>query len=256
LTKKLIIILAHQDDEFCIFNRISHHKNKKDIFIFYMTSGMNKNLQKNKKNYRDIESINVLKKFGINEKNIFFIGRKLSINSNKLYRSMELAFKELFLNINKINGKKIIFTHALEGGHEDHDACNYLAKVVYLKLKSVCTAYQFPAYHGKNLPYIFYKVFSPINENGKILKKNFRFLDRFKFIYFLFFYKSQLKVWLGLYPFIIIKFLFAKTDMLQKLEKKITVRRPHKGMLLYEKRGFCQYSKFRRNILSFLSNVI
>jgi len=120
----------------------------------------------------------------------------------------------------------------------------------------VCTAYQFPAYHGKNLPYIFYKVFSPINENGKILKKNFRFLDRFKFIYFLFFYKSQLKVWLGLYPFIIIKFLFAKTDMLQKLEKKITVRRPHKGMLLYEKRGFCQYSKFRRNILSFLSNVI
>jgi len=110
LTKKLIIILAHQDDEFCIFNRISHHKNKKDIFIFYMTSGMNKNLQKNKKNYRDIESINVLKKFGINEKNIFFIGRKLSINSNKLYRSMELAFKELFLNINKINGKKL-FLH-------------------------------------------------------------------------------------------------------------------------------------------------
>ncbi len=32
--KSLIIIIAHQDDEFCIFNRIYKFKNKKKFMFF------------------------------------------------------------------------------------------------------------------------------------------------------------------------------------------------------------------------------
>ena len=41
-----------------------------------MTSGMYKNINKNEKNHRDLESIEVLSKFGIDQKNIFFFGKK------------------------------------------------------------------------------------------------------------------------------------------------------------------------------------
>ena len=50
----LIIIIAHQDDEFCIFNRIHKFKNKKNIYVFYLTSGLNKIIPKKKNNFRNI----------------------------------------------------------------------------------------------------------------------------------------------------------------------------------------------------------
>ena len=255
MKKNLVIVLAHQDDEFCIFNRISNFSYKKNIYIFYMTSGMDINLNKKIYNKRDLESISVLKRLGVLKKNIFFLGRKLSINNNQLYKNLNLAFKHLVVNIKKIKGFKTVYTHSLEGGHEDHDACNYLIKVANLKYNFFNISYQFPAYHGKNLPFIFFKVLNPISENGKIFQRKYNFLDRFKFIYLLFFYKSQLKTWLGLYPFIIFKYLFYRNDEIQKIKKSLFIRRPHKGKLLYEKRGYCSYDRFKKKIEIFVKNL-
>lgn len=256
MSKKLIIVLAHQDDEFCIFNKISRFKNKNNIFIFYLTSGLNYNLNKFTKNLRDNESLKVLRKFGILERNIFFLGRKNSINNNCLYLNLDTAYKDLVEIIKNIPGKKIALTHALEGGHEDHDACYYLVKAINIKYDLFEKSFQFPAYHGKNLPYIFFKVFSPISENGYVFKEKIQFNDRFKFIYCLFFYKSQLKTWVGLYPFIIFKFLFNKKDSVQKINKNTLIRKPHIGKLLYEKRKFCKYYKFRKKLLIFFNRNI
>ena len=256
MSKKLIIVLAHQDDEFCIFNKISRFKNRKNIFIFYLTSGLNYNLNKFSKNLRDNESLKVLKRFGILEKNVFFIGRKHSINNNCLYLHLDTAFKELVDAIQTIPGQKTAYTHALEGGHEDHDACHYLVKAINIKYNLFEKSFQFPAYHGKNLPYILFKVFSPISENGPVFKENIKFNDRFKFIRSLFFYKSQIKIWVGLYPFIIFKFLFYKEDSVQKINKSKRIRKPHSGRLLYEKRKFCKYTNFRKKLIIFFKKNI
>lgn len=252
MNKKLIVILAHQDDEFGVFNRISSFSNKKDIFIFYMTSGVKKILSPKKNNFRDLESIKVLNKLGVKEKNIFFIGRKLLIKTNRLYLKMDLAYNELFKNIKDLKGKKIIYSHSLEGGHEDHDACYYLTKKILCNLNTVRHVYQFPLYHGKNLPFIFFRVLNPILENGKVIKRHIRFKDRLRFIFLLFLYRSQIKVWIGLYPFIIFKYLFYRNDSVQTIKKDNKVRRPHYGKLLYEKRGFCKYIKFESKILKFM----
>ena len=253
MSKKLILVLAHQDDEFCIFNRISKFQNKKNIYVFYLTSGLNKNCNKFNKSHRDIESLKVLKKLGVLEKKVFFLGRELSINHNSLYKNLDTAFQNLLKILKKIKGSKTVITHSLEGGHEDHDSCYYLVSALNKKFKLFTNSFQFPAYHGKNLPYIFYKVFDPIVENGKILKEKINFFDKFKFIYLLFIYKSQLKTWLGLYPFIIYKYLFKNRDSLQKINANVLFRKPHRGKLFYEKRKFCSYQSFRFHILSFLT---
>ena len=255
MKKNLIAVLAHQDDELCIFNRLNNFAYKENIFIFYMTSGMDISFSKNRLSKRDLESLNVLRKLGVKKENIFFLGRKNLINHNQLYKHLSLAFKVLLLNLKKIKGYNTVYTHSLEGGHEDHDACNYLIKAINLKYNFFNICYQFSAYHGKNLPFIFFKVFNPISENGKIYKKKYHFFDRFKFIYLLFFYKSQLKIWLGLYPFIIFKYLFYRNDEIQKIKKSLFIRRPHKGKLLYEKRGYCSYDRFKKKIEIFVKSL-
>ena len=219
-----------------------------------MTSGMSVNFNKKYLSQRDLESISVLKKLGISRKNIFFLGRKLSINNNQLYNNLHKAFRELVGKIKKIKGTKIAYTHSLEGGHEDHDACYYLIKVANYKYKFFQSCFQFSVYNGKNLPYIFFRVFSPIKENGKIHQLRYKFIDRFKFIYFLFFYKSQFKIWIGLYPFIIFKYLFYKCDAIQEIKFDNRTRKPHKGKLLYEKRKFCTYKLFNKKILNFVNS--
>ena len=105
MTDNLPLILAHQDDEMFIFNRIHHHKNKKK-FYFYMTSGLDENLKKDEVNHRNIESLKVLLKMGVSKRNVRFIGGKLSIKVNTLYKSMEKAFNELSREVNKIRGQK------------------------------------------------------------------------------------------------------------------------------------------------------
>ena len=56
MIKDLIFILAHQDDEFAIFNILEKEvKEKKNIKIFYLTSGYKKLFNKNKITKRDKE---------------------------------------------------------------------------------------------------------------------------------------------------------------------------------------------------------
>ncbi len=258
-SKNLIIVIAHQDDEIGLFNRIYNFKNKNNVYIFYLTSGLNKILNKNNINYRNRESIKVLKKLGVLEKNIIFLGDKPQIKNQELYHNLFPIYKKLVHNLKKIKGKKIIYTHSLEGGHLDHDCCYYISRQLIKNFKEIEKIFQFPSYHSKNLPFIFYRVFNPIKENGKLYEKKFNFFERFKFIYLLFFYKSQLfesMVWVGMYPFLIFHFLFSKSDVIQKIDLNLNnIRRPHKGRLLYEKRGYEKYFNFEKKIKIFLKKV-
>ena len=75
--KNSVFILSHQDDEIGIFEPLRLAiKNKENVIVFYMTSGsIIKEISKNKLFHRDQESLYVLKKFGVKNKNIIFFGR-------------------------------------------------------------------------------------------------------------------------------------------------------------------------------------
>jgi hypothetical protein len=249
-----IFILSHQDDEIGIFEilRIASEKKEK-VYIFYMTNGSIKTeIPKNKIFYRDKESMSVLKNFGLNNKNVIFFGRLYNIPTCYLYKKLDLAYKKLNYFINKIPGEIKIYTHSWEGGNEDHDACNILIKKIFNKSKKIKKAYQFPLYNA-DTPYFFYKVQKFINNDKETLKIKTNLFNRIKYIKYLFYYKSQKRVWIGLYPFLIKNFLFSKYLHIQYLNKNLNFKKPHQGQLLYEKFKRCNYNDFRKSVKTFLA---
>ena len=83
--KKIFYLFSHQDDEFGIFIQLQKDAKLNNTYVFYLTSGTDKNINKNKLYRRDKESIKTLTALGVKKKNIFFIGRMLKIKHNKLY---------------------------------------------------------------------------------------------------------------------------------------------------------------------------
>ena len=243
MKKKVFYLFAHQDDEFGIFIQLKKDANINNTFIFYLTSGTNKNINKNKLYLRDKESIKSLTDLGIKKKNIIFVGRKLQIKHNKLYFNVKKIMKFFDNYISTFNKPYVIYTHSWEGGHEDHDTCNLIARKIRSKYK-IKNCYQFPLYNSYKTSIIFFKVFNPINQRN--IKKIYSSIkNRFYFVKLLFNYKSQIKTWVGLYPFIIFHYIFKGYNIIEKLNSSKKIKKPHKGELLYERRKYCKFTKIK-----------
>ena len=253
--KNSIFIFSHQDDEFGVFEPIRNAiKQSHNVIIYYMTNGkINKSIPKNILYHRDLESLKVLKKIGVKKKNVIFFGRINNIETCCLYKKLEYAYKILSKKIIKTQGKKIIYTHALEGGNEDHDACYAIVKKLINNLKDIQLAFQFPLYNSNNSLF-YYQVQKIIISNGKLIKIKTKFFNRIRYISYLFYYKSQLRTWIGLYPFIVFNLLFRDYYCLQKIDKNLNIRKPHNGKLLYEKFKRCSFSDIQNQLKKFLNS--
>ena len=253
--KNSIFIFSHQDDEFGVFESIRHAiEQGHNVIIYYMTNGkINKSIPKQILYHRDLESLKVLKKIGVKEKNIIFFGRINNIETCCLYKKLEYAYKILSKKIIKTQGKKIIYTHAFEGGNEDHDACYVIVKKLINKSKDIQFAFQFPLYNS-NTSFFYYQVQKIIISNGKLIKIKTKFFNRLKYIGYLFYYKSQLRTWIGLYPFIVFNLIFRNYYCLQKIDKNLNIRKPHSGKLLYEKFKRCSFSDFQNQLKKFINS--
>ncbi len=249
-----IFILSHQDDEICVFENIRLAVEfKRKIKIFFMTNGYLKTkVSKYSISKRDEESLTVLKKLGVKKKDIIFFGRENNIPSCRLFKNLDFSFKFLFNYLKNLKGKIEIFTHAYEGGNEDHDACNIITLKIIRNFNKNIYAFQFSFYNAdtKLFPY---KVQKPLKIHGNLLKVDMKFSDRLLYLKYLFEYKSQLKVWFGLYPFLVFNLLFRNYYFLQKINKNFKVIKPHKGRLLYEKFRNSRFETLRFNFIKFLN---
>ena len=253
MKKKIFYIFAHQDDEFGIFIQLKKEIKKNEIYIFYLTSGTDKKISINKLYLRDKESIKSLTTLGVKKENIFFIGRKLGISHNKLYlnaKKVSIFLENFILKFHKPNS---IYTHSWEGGHEDHDTCNLITRRIKKKFK-IKNCFQFSLYNSYNTSIFFFKVFNPIK--SKYGKKVYApILDRIYFIKLLFNYTSQIKIWIGLYPFVIFHYLIKGYNFIEKLNSSLVIEKPHKGKLLYEKRNFCKFKVLKKRTIFLLNNL-
>ena len=244
MKKKIFYLFAHQDDEFGIFIQLKKDIEKNEPLIFYLTSGFDKRINKNKFCLRDKESLKTLKSLGVKKKNIFFIGRKLEVSNNKLYLNTKKVTNFLENFILKKFKPSAIYTHSWEGGHEDHDTCNLISRRLKKKF-NIKNCFQFSLYNAFNTSIIFFRVFNPINKTHG--KKIFaKLIDRIYFIRLLFNYTSQIKIWFGLYPFIINHYLFKGFNFIENLETSNKIVKPHSGKLLYEKRNYCKYLNLKK----------
>ena len=87
-------------------------------------------------------------------------------------------------------------------------------------------------------------------DKRKIFRTNIKFLDKIKYIKYLFNYTSQLYLWFPIFPFVIIKILVNDYGNLKMINRNLIIKKPHKGILLYEKLRTKKYAYFK-NILKF-----
>lgn len=250
----ILFLFAHQDDEFGVFDVIdSLIRRGETVVIAYLTSG---SLSGMPTPIRDAESIAVLEKLGVAKQNIHFLGSKRKIPDGKLSCYLEDAFQATLHLIDKIGTPKRLYFLAWEGGHQDHDAIHLIGLAIGRQLSILDRSFQFPLYTGAGLPSIFFKLFSPLPQNGPVTESRIKWSNRFRFIAFCFTYRSQKKTWLGLFPFFLFHYLFIGTEMLQPVLLSRFREPPHSNKLLYERRGFYTYEKFVRDAEPFSKRLM
>jgi hypothetical protein len=247
--KKTIFFLAHYDDEFGIFEDIRLHVSEKIPFhIVYLT---NSNLDKSNNKIRQKESLSVLKILGVKTSQISFIGKELLIPDLQLKNYLISAYLRCKSLIKKLGNIGKIYTHAYEGGHPDHDALNFLCSKLISESKTKIDGWQFPLYSGSGLVGPFFFLFKPLKRNGKIKKIKINIIQIKLYLMLIFFYKSQFKTFLGLYPFFFFHMIFKKNYLVQKINIKKKYFRPHKGKLLYERRNMDQFEELKLKMNEF-----
>lgn len=249
-----IFLFAHQDDEIAIFKSVKNCiKSNNNVLIFYLTNGNNSNIDNSDLVLkRENESKKVLKQLGVLSKNIFFLGNNFNIKSYNLSNHLDKIYKELIKVINNLKNEVTVYTHAWEGGNIDHDACFVLALKLMRDNSKIITGYQFPFYNSYKIPFHFYRVFCSIPKNGNTNNLRISISEKIQFIKLLLYYPTQIKIWIGLYPFIIFKILFNRYNYLQNIDKGHLLQKPHKGSLWYEKQKFIKFEKLILLFNSFL----
>ncbi|MCB1144245.1 MAG: PIG-L family deacetylase, partial [Leptospiraceae bacterium] len=192
---------------------------------------------------RNQESISVLKDLGIPDEQILFLNHSNPIHDTELIKNLDLSYKSI---LESIGDKKIkeIYCTAYEGGHPDHDA-TFLLALVLAKKYSIEKINQFFTYNSKGLGFVFFRVMSPVNDKYPVAKYKLTFSQLIKHFLLIRKYKSQLKTWIGLSPFVFIKYILYRSQLIQKIPSDFLPQRPHSGRLYYEKRNWFQFEEFQ-----------
>ncbi|MDD2661179.1 MAG: PIG-L family deacetylase [Methylococcales bacterium] len=248
-----LFLFAHQDDEFGVFYEIHRLVSRDDkVIVVYLTSGTSDG---SPSFIRNAESTSVLKKLGVQENNIVFLGTNAGIPDGDLCSHLEVAYRGIAGLIAKDKIPEMLYFHAWEGGHQDHDAAHLIGVVLGEHLGILERCYQFPLYTGAGLPAAFFRLFFCLPENGMPNLTTIPWRQRIEFVKFCFHYPSQFKTWIGLFPFFLFHYLFLGTQVLQTVSVKRIQRPPHLGKLLYERRGFYSYKKFSEVTGNFISRL-
>ncbi len=206
-----------------------------------MTSGTSDGISSEKRNF---ESINVLKKLGVKQKNIIFLSLDIFTPDGRLPEHLTTVFSKILYTMKNIYNVDDLYLMAWEGGHQDHDAAHLIGLALAKKFKIVKRSFQFPLYTGIGLSASFFRLFKPIADNGKPIFLNIPFSDRLNHLRLILSYPSQFKTWAGLFPFFLFHYIFYGTQILQPISLARVRQRPHDGKLLYERRFSYKYESF------------
>lgn len=250
-----IFIFSHYDDEFGLFNAIENSVNNiNNVYVFYLTNGLQKeNLNNIKKlHQREKESLNILLKLGVKKKNIILLGKKFNIPVYHLYKNLDIIYRYLNKFLKKLRGKHLIYTHAWEGGNEDHDACFVITKKILFKYDYCKKGLQFSQYHRSNSNFYPFKIQTLIRSRSKIYRTKLNLTSKIRYILYLFNYVSQFYLWIPIYPFIIYKILINDYGNVKIISKNLNLSKPHSGDLLYERMRKNRYNNLKKFFLKFL----
>jgi LmbE family N-acetylglucosaminyl deacetylase len=188
---------------------------------------------------------------------ISFLGHNLNLQDGNLHRSFdEECFGELLALTNSIECDEIV-TVALEGGHQDHDITSLVAERI--AMLTGLPLILFPTYHAPKNRINRYSVMTSRNASSiDFVLSPARRIELFlATIRIIAKYKTQSRTWVGLAPFIFIRYLMGRVTYEKFLKVESWVQ-ADPNFFLYSNRNKCEiidYKLFRLKLMSFGINL-
>lgn len=249
-----LFIFPHADDEFAVSALIRDcTQSSTRVVCAYMTDGAFGGQSTER---RERETVSALDGLCVAEHDILFLGKRHRIPDGSLHLNLERALDVLTIVAESFEGPVRLFCPAWEGGHQDHDAAHVLALALAARLGPGTGVWQFPLYNGAGLPGPFFRVMSPLPENGPTRDRACSAGERLLQVRFCLNYPSQWKTWVGLLPFVVWHMVWDGRFYLQCADARRVREPPHRGRPLYARRGFLSESSFRSAIAPFVETHI
>lgn len=245
-----LFVFAHPDDEFfCLPVICRELTSGRIVTCVYLTDG---GYGGQSPRIRMDESVAVLSALGLDKDHIHFIGVQDKIPDGRLNLYLDSAYISLERTVARCH-LDAIYCPAWEGGHQDHDSCH----VISLRLAGGHgnpPVMQFPLYNAYHtiLPF---NVMRTLPKNGPVSTLRVTLRDAVRYLTTVTRYRSQWKTWIALFPFALIRVLSHRRYTLQEARLARVLERPHDGKLLYERRGFANFSDISSNISMFLQQT-
>ncbi|KQQ87768.1 PIG-L deacetylase family protein [Massilia sp. Leaf139] len=237
-----LFLFAHQDDEFGVFHVIEEClRQGRRVACAYLTRGAAGLAAR-----RNDESRRVLTSLGVQERNIVFAGDLLGIDDAHLYTGLEAAHAWIDCWIGGFGRVDGIYVTAWEGGHHDHDVLHALTVLVAQGRGLLPRVRQFALYNHKGCPGPLFRVLSPLVENGEVERLPIPWRRRLAYLRLCLQYPSQRTTWIGLFPFVLLHYVFDGRQALQTVSIERIGQRPHEGILYYEQRHFFDWPRMRK----------
>lgn len=234
-----VFLLPHQDDEFGVFHSMeAERKRGRRVLCAFMTSGVPPGGDPSRRN---AESVEVLAALDVHE--VVFVGAELNIADGHLREALTQAGKWIERLMDTESSLSSIFVPAWEGGHPDHDCLHALVAEIAEHRGKITSIYQFPLYNGYRLPGPLFRVLTPLATNGLVRRDRIPTAKRAYYLKLVLCYRSQVKTWMGLIPFVLLHYLLKGTQDLQGVQASRTHQKPHAGRLYYERRGFARWDE-------------
>lgn len=239
-----VFLFAHQDDEFGVYECIARSAKAGKVVCAYLTDGgAGGDPQR-----RDAESREVLRRLGVPPENVQFLGTVAGIPDGRLHEHLDAVAQRVAGVLDAQPESALVHVLAWEGGHPDHDGLHAVTAVLMHARGRLAQLRQFPVYHAARCPGPFFRVLSPLVQNGPVERWRIGIVDRFRQLRHCLRYPSQRKTWMGLFPFVALRLLWRGRQSLQRVQLARIAERPHEGPLYYEKRGFLRYERMREAI--------
>lgn len=245
-----LFLFAHQDDEFGVFQKIiDEQRQGRRVVCAYLTDGA---IEGGSSLRRNRESLAVLMKLGVEEEDIFFAGQMVSIPDGGLPDHLNAATDWIVNWLTRYPLVGAIYIPAWEGGHHDHDALHAIGVIVAEDSNLLELVRQFPLYNGYKCGGPLFRVLLPLAMNGNIELIKMPWVNRLRFLHYCLSYPSQKITWIGLFPFVLLHYIFYGTQLLQAVSRDRIRQRPHGGRLYYERRQFFTWKKMTHRLSTYI----
>jgi LmbE family N-acetylglucosaminyl deacetylase len=243
-----LFVFAHQDDECLLSTRLAREVAAgRRVHCVYLTAGGAP------ASVRDAESRVVLADLGVAEADAHFVGSAHGIPDGSLALHLASAGRLLEEAVGRHPIHRV-FSLAYEGGHQDHDAAHVVALVFARRRGILHRTWTMPAYHGHRLPWILYRVATPLPDRRLRVRRLPRGLA-WRHACIVWRYPSQRRTWVGLFPELFVQRALRRREVLIPADAERIRGRPHPGSLLYERLFGFPYERFRRGADAYLQGA-